>query len=77
MNDDNHPSILKVDSRQQEVGDMTPKTRRVLLVLRVILTNRVTYRFLAACLLAAGVTAGVQWVDKLEALVCSVVTQCN
>lgn len=56
---------------------MTPKTRRVLMVLRVILTNRVTYRFLAACLLAAGVTAGVQWVDKLEALVCSVVTQCS
>lgn len=56
---------------------MTPKTRRVLMVLRVIMTNRVTYRFLVACLLAAGFTAGVQWVDKLEALVCSVVTQCS
>lgn len=56
---------------------MTPKTRRVLMVLRVIMTNRVTYRFLVACLLAAGFTAGVQWVDKLEALICSVVTQCS
>ena len=71
------PPYLKKTQDKQEVGDMTPKTRRVLMVLRVILTNRVTYRFLAACLLAAGVTAGVQWVDKLETLVCSVVTQCN
>ncbi|QVV96893.1 hypothetical protein [Kosakonia phage Kc166A] len=56
---------------------MKPRTLRVLQVLKVILTNRVTYRFLAACLLAAGFSAGLQWVDKLEALVCSVVTQCN
>ena len=31
-------------------------------VLKALATNRATYRFLAAVLLAAGVTAGSQWV---------------
>ena len=46
-------------------------------VLKALATNRATYRFLAAVLLAAGVTAGSQWVGCVEALVCSLVSQCN
>lgn len=45
-------------------------------VLKALATNRATYRFLAA-LLAAGVTAGSQWVGWVETLVCSLVSQCN
>lgn len=56
---------------------MTSKAKAVLKVLKTIATNRVTYRFLAAVLLAAGITAGSEWADKLETLVCSVVTQCS
>ena len=33
-------------------------------VLKALATNRATYRFLAAVLLAAGVTAGSQWVGR-------------
>ena len=43
-------------------------------VLKALATNRATYRFLAAVLLAAGVTAGSQWV---ETLVCSLVSECH
>lgn len=46
-------------------------------VLKALATNRATYRFLAAVLLAAGVTAGSQWVGRVETLVCSLVSQCN
>lgn len=46
-------------------------------VLKALATNRATYRFLAAVLLAAGVTAGSQWVGWLETLVCSLVSQCS
>ena len=46
-------------------------------VLKALATNRVTYRFLATVLLAAGVTAGSQWVGWVETLVCSLVSQCN
>lgn len=46
-------------------------------VLKALATNRATYRFLAAVLLAAGVTAGGQWVEWVETLVCSLVTQCS
>ncbi|CDM21642.2 conserved hypothetical phage protein [Citrobacter phage CR8] len=56
---------------------MTPKTVAVLKVLKTIATNRVTYRFLAAVLLAAGLTAGSEWAGKLETFVCAVVTQCS
>lgn len=46
-------------------------------VLKALATNRATYRFLAAVLLAAGVTAGSQWVGRVETLICSLVSQCN
>lgn len=46
-------------------------------VLKALATNRATYRFLAAVLLAAGVTAGSKWVGWVEILVCSLVSQCN
>jgi hypothetical protein len=46
-------------------------------VLKALATNRATYRFLAAVLLAAGVTAGSQWVWWVETLVCSLVSQCS
>ena len=46
-------------------------------VLKALATNRDTYRFLAAVLLIAGVTAGGQWVWWVETLVCSLVSQCN
>ncbi|YP_009949124.1 hypothetical protein HOU91_gp16 [Enterobacter phage EcpYZU01] len=46
-------------------------------VLKALATNRATYRFLAAGLLAAGVTAGGQWVGWVETLVCTLVTQCS
>ena len=46
-------------------------------VLKALATNRATYRFLVAVLLAAGFTAGGEWVGRVETLVCSVVTQCN
>ncbi|MGX9244260.1 gp19.5 family protein, partial [Pantoea dispersa] len=35
-------------------------------VLKALATNRATYRFLAAVLLAAGVTAGSKWVGWVE-----------
>lgn len=40
-------------------------------VLKALATNRATYRFLAAVLLVAGVTAGSQWVGWVETLVCT------
>ena len=49
-------------------------------VLKALATNRATYRFLAAVLLAAGVTAGSQWVGWVgwvETLVCSLVSECH
>ena len=46
-------------------------------VLKALATNRATYRFLAAVLLAAGVTAGSQWVVLVETLVCSLVSECH
>ncbi|UES35506.1 hypothetical protein eKKP3263_000017 [Enterobacter phage KKP_3263] len=46
-------------------------------VLKALATNRATYRFLAAVLLAAVVAAGSQWVGWVETLVCSLVSQCN
>ena len=46
-------------------------------VLKALATNRATYRFLAAVLLAAGVTAGSKLVGWVETLLCSLVSQCN
>lgn len=46
-------------------------------VLKALATNRATYRFLAAVLLAAGVTAGSQWVGWVETLVCTLVSECH
>ncbi|CAJ29397.1 gp19.4 protein [Escherichia phage K1F] len=47
-------------------------------VLKALATNRATYRFLAAVLLAAGVTtAGSQWVGWVETLICSLVSECR
>lgn len=46
-------------------------------VLKALATNRATYRFLAAVLLALGFTAGDEWVRWVETLVCTLVTQCS
>ena len=46
-------------------------------VLKALATNRATYRLLTAVLLAAGVTAGSQWVGLVETLVCSLVSECR
>lgn len=46
-------------------------------VLKALVTNRATYRFLAVVLLACGFTASGEWVSRLETLVCAVVTQCS
>lgn len=46
-------------------------------VIKALATNRATYRFLAAVLLAAGFTAGGQWSGWVETFVCTLVTQCS
>lgn len=46
-------------------------------VLKALATNRATYRFLAAVLLASGITTGSKWVGWVETLVCSLVSQCS
>ena len=46
-------------------------------VIKALATNRATYRFLAAVLLAAGVTAGGQWVGLVETFVCTLVSECH
>lgn len=55
---------------------MTTKAR-VLLVLKTIATTRATYRFLAALLVALGVTQGASLVTGLETAACLLLGGCG
>lgn len=53
------------------------KLQAILRVTKLVVTNRVTYRFLVVLLAALGVHHSEALVGRLEALVCTVLTQCS